>query len=153
MSASKKRRAAEANGGTGGRRAERAGFLSLLRGALTGAATAAVAMVVLSLIFAAAGLRSGDPARLAPIFGAAALALSSAAAGAVCVRVGGTSALVCAALGAGIAAAAMLMSLIPALPETGLIMPKAVCAAIPLAGATAGGWIATPRGRRRRRRR
>ena len=154
MSGSNKRRRsprAEGKASAGGSSA--GGFAATARGALAGAGTAAAAALVLSLIFAAAALRGGDPARLAPVFGVAARAISSIAAGVVCERVSRASPLVCAALGAGIAAAAMLISLIPALPEAPLPVPKWICAAIPIVCALFGGRLAAPkRGRRHRKR-
>ena len=154
MSGSKKRRfspqgADKTSGGGASRRAS----TPVVRGALCGAGTAAAAAIVLALIFAAFGLRGADPARLAPIFGLAALAISSGAAGAVFERTARVPPLLCAAVGAGIAAAALLLSLIPSLPEAPLPVPKALCAAIPVVCAALGGRLAAPRGGRRRTRR
>ena len=152
MSGSKKRRAS-AQGALKAQGSKGAKGAALLRGALAGAGTAALSAFVFALIFAAAALKSADPARLAPIFGALSLALSSALAGATCERVARVPPLFCAAVGAGIAAAALLVSMIPALPETPLILPKALCAAIPVVCAAAGGWLAAPRSGRQRARR
>ena len=150
MSDPSKRKAA--GGAPKGRRD--GGAARLAKGAAAGAFAALGTAFILALVFSAAGLRSSDPARLAPIFGALSLAVSSLAAGAVCARTALVPPYLCAALGAGIAAAAMLVSLIPALPEAALPVPKALFAAIPIACSALGGWLAAPKsGRRRRRRR
>ena len=152
MSGSKRRQKTAASSKSGAGR--KSGIAPVAKGAAAGALTALGTAFMLALIFSAAGMRSSDPARLAPIFGALSLALSSLAAGAVCARTSGVPPYLCAALGAGISAAAMLVSLIPALPEVALPVPKALCAAIPIVCSALGGWLAAPkRGRRRRRRR
>ena len=152
MSGSSKRRApSAAAGSTKGRRD--GGAAMLARAAAAGALTALGTAFLFALIFTAASVRSADPARLAPIFGAVSLAASSLAAGAVCALTAGAPPYLCAALGAGISAAAMLVSLIPALPEVALPAPKALYAAIPIVCAALGGWLAAPRRGRRRRRR
>ena len=153
MSDPKNHRKSGASKSAGGRESREAGGASLIRGAAAGALAALAATFICALLFAAIGMRSDDPVRLAPIFGAVTLALASAAAGVFCARVGHMSPLLCAAAGAAITGAALLVSLIPALPETALIMPKALCAALPIPCAALGGRIASPRQRRRRRRR
>ena len=152
MSGSSKRR--ERSKGTGSPKNRRAhGALSLARGAAAGALTAIGTAFLFALIFAAALFGSSDPAHLAPIVGALSLAISSLAAGAVCARTAGAPPYMCAALGAALTAAAMLVSLIPALPKAALPVPKALYAAIPIVFAALGGRLAAPRKGRRRRRR
>lgn len=148
----KKRRPASAKGNRGGARGEDS-FLTLLLGAATAAGAAVVSALLLAAILAAVGIRGEDPAARAPIFGLAALAVSGIVAGAVCTRIGHASPLICAVLGAAITAALLLVSLIPAVPEVDLPLPKALCALIPVAGALLGAVVAAPgRGRRRRKR-
>ena len=125
-------------------------------GASTLAACAAAALIALvsalfaALIFSAAALRSGDPAALAPYLGLAALGVCALAAGIAATRLAKAPKSVCAAIGAAIGAAALLLSLIPALPQVALPLPKALGAAIPALCAVAGGALAAPRRRRRR---
>ena len=115
------------------------------------AAIGAGTALILALIFTAIALGRDDPAKLAPVFGLISLAVCSAAAGAAAARLGNVPAPLCAAIGAAISAAALLLSIVPALPEVALPVPKLACAAIPVVCALAGALIAAPkRGRRRR---
>ena len=116
------------------------------------ALTAAIAVgtaLVCALIFAAVAVRGDDPAKSAPLCGLAALALGAFAAGIAAARLARIPTLVCAAVGAGIAAAAMLLSLVPALPEVALPAPKLLLAAIPVVCAVAGAAAGAPKRRRR----
>lgn len=124
---------------------------TVLLGALISALIALATALVLALIFTAVGVRGEDPAAKAPFFGLVTLALSSVVAGAACERITHASPLVCAALGAAITAALMLVSLIPALPQVCLPIPKAICAAIPVVCVLAGAVVSSPRQGRRRR--
>lgn len=154
MSGSKKRRrtASDKSKGRGSAHGE-GSFVTLLWGAAIAVGVALVIALVLAVVLAAVGVGGEDPAAKAPIFGLVVLSVASTAAGVVCTRVGHASPLVCVALGAAITAALLLVSLIPAVPEVCLPLPKALCAAIPVACTLIGAVAAAPKQGKRRRKR
>lgn len=148
----KRRSSADRSGGQPNARGTDS-FAAILMGTLLSAGIALAVALALALIFAAVGVRGEDPSAKAPFFGLVTLAVSSAVAGAVCIRLTHASPLICAALGAAITAALFLVSLIPALPQVCLPIPKGVCAVIPVLCVLGGAIAASPRQGRRRRKR
>ena len=124
---------------------------AVLIGCAVAAGIAVITAFAAALSFAAFGVRGEDPAKNAPVVALAALAGSSAAAGAAAARLGGIPTPVCAAVGAAISAIVLLISLVPALPTVSLPLPKVLCAAIPVLSSLLGAFIAAPKRRRRRR--
>lgn len=153
--ATSKRKKRPSRDGSGGQANSRGAdsIVSVLLGTLISAGIALASALVLALIFAVFALRGEDPSAKAPFFGLVTLAVSSMVAGAVCKRVTQAPTLICAALGAAITVALFLVSLIPALPQVCLPLPKGVCAMIPVMCVLIGAAAASPKQGRRRRKR
>ena len=144
MSGSKKNRRARSG-------AKAVGASALVFGCALTAAIAFSAALIFALIFTAVAVRGEDPAKSASALGLGALAVCAFFAGVSASRVAKLPTPVCAAIGAAISAVALLLSFVPALPVVELPAPKLLCAAIPVVSALAGGAIAAPRRKRRRK--